>query len=224
MQNFTKFGKKIVAICRNFSEHAKELGNAVPTSPTFFLKPTTSYLLSGGKLEIPKGCIVHHEVELGVVIGKDGRDIRKSEAMNYVEGYALGIDMTARNLQEVAKKKGLPWSTSKGFDTFTPIGEFIPKSEIKDPHNVDLWLKLNEEIKQNGTTKDMIFDIPTLIEHVSSIMKLEKGDLILTGTPSGVGPIHPGQVITAGLNVNDKNLSTIKFPVVERVGLFEYKL
>ncbi|CAI2188260.1 6304_t:CDS:2 [Funneliformis geosporum] len=182
--------------------HAKELGNAVPTSPFFFLKPTSSYLLSG-EIEIPKGCVVHHE---GVVIGKDGRDIRKSEAMDYVEGYALGIDMTARNLQDAAKKKGLPWSTAKGFDTFTPIGEFIPKSEIKDPHNVNLWLK-----------------IPTLIEYVSSIMTLEKGDLILTGTPSGVGPIRPGQVITAGLNADNKNISTIKFSVVERVGLFEYK-
>ncbi|EXX51672.1 Fmp41p [Rhizophagus irregularis DAOM 197198w] len=166
MQNFTKIGKKIVGIGRNFSEHAKELGNAVPTSPFFFLKPTSSYLLS---------------VELGVVIGKDGRDIRESEAMNYVEGYALGIDLTARNLQEVVKKKGLPWSAAKGFDTFTPIGKFIPKSEIEDPHNVNLWLKLNGEMKQNGITKDMIFNIPTLIEYVSSIMKLEKGDLILTG-------------------------------------------
>ncbi|GES73062.1 putative mitochondrion protein [Rhizophagus clarus] len=223
MQNFTKIGKKIVAIGRNFSEHAKELGNAVPTSPFFFLKPTSSYLLSGGEVEIPKGCVVNHEVELGVIIGKDGRDIRESEAMDYVEGYALGIDMTARNLQEVAKKKGLPWSAAKGFDTFTPIGEFIPKSEIKDPHDVNIWLKLNEEMKQNGTTKDMVFKIPTLIEHVSSIMKLERGDLILTGTPSGVGAIHPGQVITAGLNVSDKSLSTIKFSVVERVGLFEFK-
>ncbi|RGB40844.1 hypothetical protein C1646_663509 [Rhizophagus diaphanus] len=223
MQNFTKIGKKIVGIGRNFSEHAKELGNAVPTSPFFFLKPTSSYLLSGEEVEIPKGCIVHHEVELGVVIGKDGRDIRESEAMNYVEGYALGIDLTARNLQDVVKKKGLPWSAAKGFDTFTPIGKFIPKSEIEDPHNVNLWLKLNGEMKQNGITKDMIFNIPTLIEYVSSIMKLEKGDLILTGTPSGVGPIHPGQVITAGLNVNNENLSTIEFPVVERVGLFEFK-
>ncbi|CAG8473149.1 5095_t:CDS:2 [Funneliformis mosseae] len=200
----------------------KELGNAVPTTPFFFLKPTSSYLLSG-EVEIPKGCVVHHEVELGVVIGKGGRDIRKSEAMDYVEGYALGIDMTARNLQDAAKKNGLPWSAAKGFDTFTPVGEFIPKSEIKDPHNVNLWLKLNEEIKQNGVTKDMIFKIPTLIEYISSIMTLEKGDLILTGTPSGVGPILPGQVITAGLNADNKNISTIKFSVVERVGLFEYK-
>ncbi|CAG8494502.1 27690_t:CDS:2 [Dentiscutata erythropus] len=192
MNNFTSIGKKIVAIGRNFSDHAKELGSTVPTSPIFFLKPTSSYLLQGGSVEVPKGSEVHHE------------------------GYALGIDMTARDLQTEAIKKGLPWSAAKGFDTFTPIGDFIPKDLIKDPSNVNLWLKVNNQMKQNGSTKEMVFKIPTLIEHVSSIMRLEKGDLILTGTPAGVGPIFAGDVITAGLNVGDKTLSQIEFPVVQR--------
>ncbi|CAG8552381.1 8282_t:CDS:2 [Ambispora gerdemannii] len=220
MRNFTKIGKKIVAIGRNYTEHAKELSNSVPKSPFFFLKPTTSYVLQGGNVEIPKGCVVHHEVELGVVIGKDGRDIPALEAFNYISGYALGIDMTARNLQDSAKKKGLPWAAAKGFDTFLPIGDFIPKGEIINPSDVNLWLKLDDVIRQNGNTKDMIFPIQTLIEYISSIMKLEEGDLLLTGTPKGVGPVNPGQIITAGLSINGKNLSTIKFPTVARTGLF----
>ncbi|RIB17694.1 hypothetical protein C2G38_2246250 [Gigaspora rosea] len=216
MNNFTSIGKKIVAIGRNYSDHAKELGNTVPKSPFFFLKPTSSYLLQGGSVELPKGSEVHHEVELGVVIGKNGRDITANEAFDYVAGYALGIDLTARDLQNEVIKKGLPWSAAKGFDTFTPIGDFIPKDLIKDPSNVNLWLKVNGQMKQNGSTKDMVFKIPTLIEHISSIMRLEKGDLILTGTPSGVGPIFAGDVMTAGLNVGDKTLSQIEFPAVQR--------
>ncbi|KAI9311416.1 hypothetical protein BX666DRAFT_1868146 [Dichotomocladium elegans] len=244
-RNFLTTGRKIVAIGRNFSEHAKELGNAVPKSPFFFLKPTSSYLANGGAVEIPTGCEVHHEVELAVVIGKDGRDYRPSEAMDYVAGYALAIDMTARNLQNEAKTKGLPWSASKGFDTFTPISEFIPKESIPDPSNVDLWLKVNDAFRQNGNTKDMIFryvyiniyvplfslpifgccfySIPMLLSYVSSIMKLETGDVLLTGTPSGVGPIRPGDVITAGLKpvTSPSDIMNVKYSVTARNGLFK---
>ncbi|KAG9295774.1 hypothetical protein G9A89_009002 [Geosiphon pyriformis] len=117
-----------------------------------------------------------------------------------VSGYVLGIDMTARNLQDAAKKRGLPWAAAKGFDSFLPIGDFIPKTELSNPQDVNLWLKVDNVTKQDGNTKDMIFSIPLLIEHISSIMKLEPGDLLLTGTPEGVGPVEPGQTITAGLN------------------------
>ncbi|CAD6976637.1 unnamed protein product, partial [Tilletia controversa] len=124
---FRTAGRKIVAIGRNFADHAKELNNAVPTEPFFFLKPTTAYIDSGGIVEIPKGVIVHHEVELGVVIGREARDISRKDALRYVGGYALSIDMTARNLQDQAKGKGLPWSAAKGFDTFNPVGPFMYK-------------------------------------------------------------------------------------------------
>ncbi|KAI9489841.1 hypothetical protein BDB00DRAFT_840959 [Zychaea mexicana] len=222
-RNFLTTGKKIVAIGRNFSEHAKELGNAVPKAPFFFLKPTSSYVANGGTVEIPTGCEVHHEVELAVVIGKDGRDYKAAEAMDYVAGYALAIDMTARNLQTEAKNKGLPWSASKGFDTFTPISDFIPKERIADTSNVDLWLKVNDAFRQNGNTKDMIFGIPMLLSYVSSIMKLEVGDVILTGTPKGVGPIQAGDVIQAGLKVggSSDDLLTVKYNVANRNGLFQ---
>jgi acylpyruvate hydrolase len=215
---FARTGRKIVAIGRNYAEHAKELGNAIPKEPFFFLKPTSSYIFSGGKVEIPRGTEVHHEVELGVVIGKGGRDISQAEAGDHVAGYALAIDLTARNMQQDVRKKGLPWSACKGFDTFTPISQFIPKAEIPDPSNVLLQLKVNEKITQNGTTADMIFKIPHLIEHVSSIMTLEEGDLILTGTPSGVGPIQPGDVMTATLSIPESStpLATLEFDVIQR--------
>ncbi|KAI9146285.1 hypothetical protein BKA69DRAFT_1043935 [Paraphysoderma sedebokerense] len=216
MKDFVKLGRKIVAIGRNFSDHAKELGNAVPTTPFFFLKPTTSFVTMPGKVEVPKCCEVHHEIELGVVIGKGGRDISKSSAMNHVAGYAIGIDMTARNLQEEAKKKGLPWSTAKGFDTFTPVGSFLERSAIKDPQDVDLWLKVNGELKQKGNTRDMIFPVADLISHVSGIMRLEPGDFILTGTPKGVGPVRQGDTISAGLRIAGEDISRVVFEVVER--------
>jgi len=205
-------------------EHAKELNNAVPKEPFFFLKPTTSYVSSGGRVEIPRGTIVHHEVELGVVIGRTGRDITQPQAMSYVAGYALAIDMTARNMQDAVKKKGLPWSAAKGFDTFTPISEFIPLDEVSDPHHLRLWLKINETTKQDGTTADMIFPIPQLIEHVSSIMTLEEGDLLLTGTPSGVGPLVPGDVITAGLESPNggKSLAELTVSAVQREGGYNF--
>ncbi|KAL1936809.1 hypothetical protein VTP01DRAFT_943 [Rhizomucor pusillus] len=222
-RNFLTTGKKIVAIGRNFSEHAKELGNAVPKSPFFFLKPTSSYLSNGGTIEIPAGCEVHHEVELAVVIGKEARDCVESQAMEHIAGYALAIDLTARNLQNEAKQKGLPWSAAKGFDTFTPVSEFIPKEKIKDPSNVQLWLKVNEAIRQNGNTKDMIFEIPKLLAFVSSIMKLEAGDIVLTGTPKGVGPIKAGDIVTAGLRSGnlDSDILQVKYNVADRNGHFK---
>ncbi|KAI7900660.1 uncharacterized protein BX663DRAFT_439052 [Cokeromyces recurvatus] len=222
-RTFLTTGKKIVAIGRNFSEHAKELGNAVPTSPFFFLKPTSSYLANGGNIEIPNGCEVHHEVELAVIMGKETRDCPASKAMDHVAGYALAIDCTARNLQNEAKKKGLPWSTAKGFDTFSPISEFIPKDSFVDTNDIDLWLKVNDTIRQQGNTKDMIFKVPFLIEYISSIMKLEVGDVILTGTPSGVGPIKAGDIITAGMKPGkaEKDIINVRFNAVDRNGLFK---
>ncbi|KAG2008628.1 fumarylacetoacetate hydrolase, variant 2 [Coprinopsis cinerea AmutBmut pab1-1] len=146
MSTFLQTGKKIVAIGRNYVAHANELNNAVPKAPFFFLKPTSSYLPSGGKVEIPQGVVAHHEVELGVVIGKRGRDIQQSDADDYVAGYTLAVDMTARNLQDQVKRKELPWSAAKGFDTFTPIGSFIPKAEIADPDNLRISLKAMEKV------------------------------------------------------------------------------
>jgi len=228
MASFVRHGKKIVAIGRNYANHVKELGNTTPKEPFFFLKPTTSYLPSqpgaGAKVEIPRGVICHHEVELGFIIGKSGRDIAQADAEQYIAGYALAVDLTARNFQDQVKKKGLPWSAVKGFDGFTPIGSFIPKSLVKDPHDLRLWLKINDAFKQNGSTSSMIFPIPRLIEHISSIMTLEEGDLVLTGTPEGVGRIQAGDLVECGLEGSDgKELAKLEFNTVDRVGGYEFK-
>ncbi|TFK46647.1 hypothetical protein OE88DRAFT_1687404 [Heliocybe sulcata] len=222
---FFRHGKKIVAIGRNYAEHIKELNNTPPKEPFFFLKPTTSYVASGGSVEIPKGVLPHYEVELGLVIGKRARDVSEADAASYIGGYALAVDMTARNMQEDVKKKGLPWSAAKGFDTFTPVGDFIAKELVSDPHKLNLLLKINGETKQDGTTADMIFKIPRLIEHISSIMTLEEGDLVLTGTPSGVGPLNPGDQVECHLTdaSSGKELSKLVFDAIERQGGYQFK-
>ncbi|XP_067657310.1 oxaloacetate tautomerase FAHD1, mitochondrial-like [Haliotis asinina] len=210
---FFEYGKKIICVGRNYSEHAAELGNPVPKKPILFLKPTTAYVTTGHAVKIPKGCSsLHHEVELGVVIGEKACDVAEPDAMKYVGGYVLALDMTARDFQEEAKKKGQPWTMAKGFDTSCPIGEFIEKSKIPDPNNIQLWLNVNSDKRQDGNTKDMIFNIPYLISYVSQFFTLEPGDLLLTGTPSGVGPVVEGDVMEAGIG----NISTIKFPVQKR--------
>ncbi|EGD83105.1 fumarylacetoacetate hydrolase domain-containing protein 1 [Salpingoeca rosetta] len=208
--------RKIVCVGRNYKAHAAELGNAVPSKPMLFLKPPSSLLLPGdGPIEIPREVTeLHHEVELGVVIGDTGRDVAEADAMKLVDGYVLALDMTARNLQQEAKEKGHPWSVAKGYDTFCPISDVVAKERVADPSNVRLWCSVDGEMRQDGNTKDMIFSIPTLISYISRIFTLQRGDLVLTGTPSGVGPIAPGQSITAGLDADPA--VTITFPCVQR--------
>ncbi|RUS74813.1 hypothetical protein EGW08_017422 [Elysia chlorotica] len=197
---FKEIGKKIVCVGRNYREHAAELNNPVPSKPMLFLKPTSAYISEGDAIKIPKGCTdLNHEVELGVVIGATAKDVSITEAMNYVAGYALGLDMTARDWQAVAKSKGHPWSVAKGFDTSCPISKFVEKEKIPDPNNLDLWLKVNGEMRQSGNTKDMIFPVEHLISFASQCFTLEPGDLILTGTPAGVSKLNSGDVIQAGL-------------------------
>ncbi|XP_027167080.1 probable acylpyruvase FAHD1, mitochondrial [Coffea eugenioides] len=199
-QKLLTVGTKIIAVGRNYAAHAKELGNAVPKEPVLFMKPTTSYLEDGGKIEVPHNLeSLDHEVELAVVIGRKARDVPEASAMDYVGGYALALDMTAREIQAAAKSAGLPWTVAKGQDTFTPISSVLPCTMIPDPHDVELWLKVDGDLRQRGSTRDMIFKIPYLISHISSIMTLLEGDVILTGTPQGVGPVKVGQKIEAGI-------------------------
>ncbi|CAG0921229.1 unnamed protein product [Notodromas monacha] len=140
IQNFVKFGRKIVCIGRNYKDHIAEMKAALPTKPVVFIKPATSYIQQGHSIVIPPECDdLHHEVELGVVIGSLARNVEQSSAMSFVAGYCLALDMTARDLQQDCKTKGLPWEIAKGFDTSCPIGEFIPAEKISDPHDLDLW-------------------------------------------------------------------------------------
>lgn len=223
-----KQARKVVCIGRNYADHIAELNSARPKQPFFFLKPTSSILLPGeGPVIRPKGINLHYEVELALVMGKDVKDLEAddvTEAFDAIDSYALSIDMTARNTQNEAKKKGLPWSIAKGFDTFLPMSNLIAKSAIPNPHNIDLYLSVNDKVQQSDNTELMLFQIPRILSDISKVMKLEKGDIVLTGTPKGVGPVVPGDVMKAGIKVGGKELeeAKIEVKVEESTSTYEY--
>lgn len=191
---------KVVGVVGNYARHRAEMGHAPepPGEPSFFLKPTTALLPGGGKVVLPPGVgRVEHEVELAVVIAKAGRGIAPEEALEHVFGYAVFLDITARELQAEAKARGLPWAEAKGFDTFAPISAVARRFQVKDPHDVELALGVNGEVRQQGSTKQMLVQIPEIIARISRVMTLEHGDIIATGTPDGVGPLVPGDRLEA---------------------------
>lgn len=212
-----KRAKKIVCIGRNYADHIKELNSARPKQPFFFLKPASSILLPGeGPVVRPRGVDLHYEVELALIIGKKLKDLEATDAdgaLDAIESYAMSIDMTARNTQNEAKKKGLPWSIAKGFDTFCPMSAIISKSQIPDPHKVEVFLKVNGETRQDDSTELMLFQIPRLLSDISKVMTLEKGDIVLTGTPKGVGSVKAGDVMSAGIRVGGKEIEEGKIEV-----------
>lgn len=170
----------------------------VPAAPILFLKPASALVGHGGKIIIPPASgDVHHEVELVVAMGRGGKDIAVHEALHFVDGYAVGLDMTARDLQAVAKKNGEPWAVAKGFDTFAPLGPLVPARKIVDPQRLTIRLAVNGEIRQEGNTADMLFSVAEVIAYASSVFTLMAGDLIYTGTPEGVGPVRVGDVLEA---------------------------
>jgi acylpyruvate hydrolase len=188
---------KIICIGRNFAAHALELQNEIPSAPVVFLKPTSSLVGTGGQIVIPpQSSDVHHEVELVVEIGESCRNVPEVDALSKIRSYAVGLDMTARDLQSIAKEKGLPWTVAKGFDTFCPIGRLTPKGDL-NPSELGIKLTINGEVRQEGHTSMMLFPVPRLIAYCSSIFTLSEGDLIYTGTPKGVGPVHDGDELVA---------------------------
>jgi len=184
---------KIICIGRNYADHAKEMKSQLPSEPIFFLKPDTSYLKPGNPFFIPSfSDNVHYECEIVVKICKVGKNISEKFAPKYYNEIGLGIDFTARDLQEKCKEKGLPWEIAKAFEDSSPISkEFIEKSTL-DINNIKFSLKQNDQIVQIGETKDMIFNIDQIISYVSKFMTLKTGDLIYTGTPAGVGRVNIG--------------------------------
>lgn len=187
-------------------------GTTAPPIPVLFLKPASSIVYEHQPIEIPSWAgEIHHEIELGIVIGRGGKDIPEGEAMSHIAAYVLSIDVTARDLQAKAKEKGLPWSIAKGLDTFTPVSSLITPEELGDASNVEIWLKVDGEERQRTNTSLMVHNIASLVSFSSSVMTLEPGDLILTGTPSGVGRFLPGQKITAGIT----DIMEMAFDVVE---------
>ncbi len=191
---------KIVCLARNYAEHARELGNETPAAPVLFMKPASAVIADGETVRIPawsQEC--HYEVELAVLIGRQARNVAAETAMGHVAGYGVAIDMTLRDVQNGLKAKGLPWEIAKGFDSSCPLSNFVPAAEVADPHNLRLTLSVNGEKRQDGCSCDMINRIPQIIAHISSIFTLEPGDVILTGTPAGVGQVVAGDVMEAAI-------------------------
>jgi len=191
---------KIVCIGRNYSEHIKELGNQPPDKPVIFMKPASAILASGGTVIIPaysNEC--HHEIELAVLIGKEARNIPADQAFSHVAGYAVALDLTLRDVQNVQKAKGLPWEIAKAFGTSCPLSDFVTKDRVSNPQQLRLKLTVNGEVRQDGNTEDMMLPIAELISAVSEYFTLEEGDILLTGTPSGVGRICSGDRLEASI-------------------------
>ncbi|PWL27119.1 MAG: 2-hydroxyhepta-2,4-diene-1,7-dioate isomerase [Fluviicola sp. XM-24bin1] len=187
---------KIICIGRNYADHAKEMQSAVPETPMFFMKPDVALLKAGNDFYYPNfSKDIHFECELVVKIAKAGKSIDRQFAHKYYNEIGLGIDFTARDLQKKCKEKGHPWEVAKAFENSAPISAtFIPKENL-DLSNTQFRLEQNGNVVQNGNTSDMIFDIDTLIAHVSQFFTLKTGDLIYTGTPAGVGPIAIGDTL-----------------------------
>ncbi len=195
---------KIPCIGRNYRAHAAELGHDVPTEPLVFLKPPSALLDPGGTVLLPpESTRVEHEAELGVVIGKRCRRVPPERALDFVFGYTVVCDVTARDLQ----KKDGQWSRAKGFDTFCPVGPYVVTGV--DPAALGIRLRVGEALRQDGNTRDMIFDIARVVSHVSQAMTLLPGDLIATGTPEGVGPLAPGDHVAVEID----ELGTLEFNV-----------
>ena len=211
MQRIAQTCRTVICVGRNYVDHIKELNNEMPKEPVLFLKPPGSILLPNqGPVLIPNRTDnVHYEVELGLVIGSDGKNIPQKQALEHISGYFVALDMTSRDLQSVAKKKGLPWSIAKGYDTFLPVSELIPKQVISDPNDATLFCNVNGEVKQHDSTSLMIHSVPSIVSHISTIFSLREGDLILTGTPKGVGKLQAGDVLTFGLDGVDSSVTEV---------------
>ena len=196
---------KIIAIGRNYAEHIEELKNERPSAPVVFLKPDTALLKDNAPFYHPDFSEnIHHEVELVLKISKEGKHIQKKFADRYFEEIGIGIDFTARDLQDTCKAKGLPWEIAKAFNGSAPIGDFLPVSFFKDLNDINFHLLINGQEKQKGNTRMMLFDFGTIIAYVSKFFTLKKGDLIYTGTPAGVGKVSIGDRLEAF--IEDKKL------------------
>lgn len=192
---------KIIAIGRNYAAHAKELNNPIPGSPVIFLKPDTAILKDNKPFYLPDfSSDIHYELEVVLKVCKEGKHISEKFASNYYEELGLGIDFTARDIQNAHKEKGLPWELAKAFDNSAAISNFVPKSGISNIYDLDFELQINSQIRQSGNTRNILFSFEKIISFVSQYITLKKGDLIFTGTPEGVGQIHQGDKLEAWLS------------------------
>lgn len=196
---------KIIAIGRNYVEHAKELNNPLPSEPVVFLMPSTCIIQRNKPFFYPDfSNDIHHEVELVLKISKAGKNVDEKFAGRYFEQIGIGIDFTARDLQKKAKEEGLPWEKAKAFDGAAPLGQFLNKEQFDDLKNIPFSLQINGELVQQGNSREMIFSFEQIIAYVSKFFSLQIGDLIYTGTPAGVGPVKIGDRLEAF--IGDKSL------------------
>ena len=188
---------RIFCIGQNYIAHIRELSNPMPEKPVIFMRPLSCLVAPGGKIHFPKhGKLLHYEVEVVVRIGKQGQNIKLEEALSYIDALTLGVDLTLRDLQSAAKQDGLPWEQAKSFEQSAPLGEFL----AYDPASINLkdlnfTCRINGDLRQNGNTDDMLFGFEQLLVELSSVWILRPGDMIFTGTPSGVGPLQIGDSI-----------------------------
>jgi acylpyruvate hydrolase len=181
---------KFICIGKNYALHAKEMNSEVPTEPVFFLKPETALHRNGKPFFLPSfSNEIHHEIEVLLLISQTGKGISEKFAHRYYEQIGIGIDFTARDIQAQCKKGGLPWEKAKAFDNSAAVGKFYPKDQF-DPDKIEFHLTINGETRQKGSTADLIFSFDKIISYVSDFITLKKGDVIFTGTPEGVGPVH----------------------------------
>jgi fumarylpyruvate hydrolase len=190
---------RVFCVGRNYAEHAVEMGHDPDREPPFFfMKPSTAVVPNGGRLPFPIATDdLHHEVELVVVLGRGGTDIAVERALDHVFGYAVGLDMTRRDLQAKAKEMGRPWDMGKGFDRSAPISAIRPASAIGHPDAGAIWLRVDGEPRQAGDLAQQIWKVPETIAYLSTLVELHPGDVIMTGTPAGVGRVVPGNVLDA---------------------------
>ena len=203
---------RIYCVGRNYAEHAREMGHDPDREPPFFfLKPADAIVTDGADFPYPpQSKDVHHEMELVVALGKGGANIAEAKALDHVYGYAVGLDMTRRDLQGEAKKMGRPWDTGKGFDHSAPCSAIVPAAKIGHPSKGAIWLKVNGEMRQKGDLSQLIWNIPETIAYLSTLFKLAPGDLIYSGTPAGVAAVKRGDVLEGVV----EGVGTIKFKVV----------
>ena len=198
---------KIVCVGRNYAEHAKELNNPIPKEPILFIKPASSAVQMAGNIDIPQGQgSVHHELEIAVLIGESLRNASEEEVDAAIAGIGLSLDLTLRDVQSQLKEKGHPWERAKAFDGACPLAEFIKADEFIDLNAIELKLTKNGNLQQQGSSADMLFSILPLIAHMSEHFTLNPGDVILTGTPAGVGPLESGDSLDAELSSGDVDL------------------
>lgn len=204
---------RIFCIGQNYIEHIKELRNPIPDKPVVFMRPMSCLVEPGESIHFPThGSLLHYEAEVVVRVGKPGRNIPEAEALSYIDAVTLGADLTLRDLQKEAKQKGLPWEEAKSFEQSAPLGEFIAFDATQiDLKNLNFICKINGEIRQDGNTDDMLFSFENLISYLSHIWHIQPGDMIYTGTPSGVGPLVVGDVI----EVENDQIGSFSWTMIE---------